>query len=225
MKPCSICNHQRRSDIETAILNGTPYRQIKEWYDVSTSAIARHKQDHINTQLIRSLPPVVIAENVSLTDQLRDIHARTLSILMGAEASGDGRTALIAIRECRSNLELLAKIEFILATQAAAKQENEPRTIVFYTKEEYDAKYPGSNPTLMMPDNGRDSRSQNEDIATQENQIIEPLPVEAPESPKDDTTGINREQSLDNSDVKPIYPTSPTPRPIMWRKGVFNNHQ
>jgi hypothetical protein len=40
----------------------------------------------------------------------RNLHARTLDILGAAEASEQHRTALSAIREARSNLELLAKL-------------------------------------------------------------------------------------------------------------------
>ena len=51
-----------------------------------------------------------IAEAGSLLVQVRDLQARTLAILEGAESTRQHRTALSAIREARSNLELLAKL-------------------------------------------------------------------------------------------------------------------
>jgi multidrug efflux pump subunit AcrA (membrane-fusion protein) len=42
--------------------------------------------------------------------QVRELQARAAGILLRAERSGDLRTALTAIREARSNLELLARL-------------------------------------------------------------------------------------------------------------------
>jgi hypothetical protein len=51
-----------------------------------------------------------VAEAGDLLSQVQDLQARTLAILEAAEASREHRTALGAIRESRSNLELLAKL-------------------------------------------------------------------------------------------------------------------
>lgn len=133
MKTCSVCNHPKRDTIDKCLVDGDSLRDIESLFDVSRSALQRHKADHLSAALIKSTPPAIIAENVGLADQLRDIHARTVKILEDAEASGDGRTALVAIRECRSNLELLAKIELILTTRAEAKQAHEDRVVKFVT--------------------------------------------------------------------------------------------
>jgi hypothetical protein len=45
-----------------------------------------------------------------LLDQLQFLNRKTLSILEEAEASGDRRVALAAIREARSNVELNARL-------------------------------------------------------------------------------------------------------------------
>jgi hypothetical protein len=51
-----------------------------------------------------------VAEAGELLAQVQDLQARTLSILEAAESTSQHRTALSAIREARSNLELLAKL-------------------------------------------------------------------------------------------------------------------
>jgi hypothetical protein len=51
-----------------------------------------------------------VAEADDLLGQVQDLQARTLAILEAAEGSNQHRTALSAIREARSNLELLAKL-------------------------------------------------------------------------------------------------------------------
>jgi hypothetical protein len=51
-----------------------------------------------------------VAEADNLLEQVRDLQARTLAILEAAEHTYQHRTALSAIREARSNLELLTKL-------------------------------------------------------------------------------------------------------------------
>jgi hypothetical protein len=51
-----------------------------------------------------------VAQADDLLDQLKDLQRRTLAILEAAETTNQHRTALSAIREARSNLELLAKL-------------------------------------------------------------------------------------------------------------------
>jgi len=51
-----------------------------------------------------------VAEADNLLGQVRDLQQSTLDILAEAEQSKQYRTALSAIREARSNLELLAKL-------------------------------------------------------------------------------------------------------------------
>ena len=45
-----------------------------------------------------------------MLDQVRSLQGKALAILVQAEAAGDLRTALGAVREARGNLELFAKI-------------------------------------------------------------------------------------------------------------------
>jgi len=51
-----------------------------------------------------------VAHGDSLLDQVRSLQGRALAILVHAEAAGDLRSALGAIREGRSTLELIAKV-------------------------------------------------------------------------------------------------------------------
>ena len=55
-------------------------------------------------------PPEEVAQADDLLRQMQDLQQRTLAILEGAEETKQHRTALSAIREARSNLELLAKL-------------------------------------------------------------------------------------------------------------------
>jgi hypothetical protein len=57
-----------------------------------------------------------ISEADDLLGEVRDLHARTLTILEAAEDAEELRTALAAIREARGNLELLAKVRQLIDT-------------------------------------------------------------------------------------------------------------
>ena len=70
----------------------------------------RHKANHLPAKLVMAEKAGEAAEAGTLLEQVRDLQGRALSILEKAEAAGELRTALGAIREARGNLELLAKL-------------------------------------------------------------------------------------------------------------------
>lgn len=109
-RKCTVCTHPDRAVIEDALLAGVPYRNIAERFGVSIAALSRHQADHVPAHLVKAQEAAEVAQADTLLAQVRDLQARALSILDKAEAAGDLRTALSAIREARGNLELLAKL-------------------------------------------------------------------------------------------------------------------
>ena len=108
-RTCTICTHEQRPEIDAALLNGEPYRHIAARFDTSTGALQRHRE-HLPSQLVKAREAEEITQADTLLEQVRSLQTRALSILDRADDSGDLRTALGAIREVRSNLELLAKL-------------------------------------------------------------------------------------------------------------------
>ena len=109
MRTCTVCSHPDREDIDQALLEGGPYRGIAQRYEASASAVYRHKQDHLPKALVRAVEAQVVEHGADLLDQLQDLQQRAHRILDQAEAAGDLRTALAAIREARGCVELLGK--------------------------------------------------------------------------------------------------------------------
>jgi len=72
--------------------------------------VYRHLQDHISTTLVKAQEAQEVARADTLLDQVRSIQNKALAVLTAAEAAGDLRAALGAIREARGNLELLGKL-------------------------------------------------------------------------------------------------------------------
>jgi hypothetical protein len=107
---CTVCEHPSREAIDRALVGDTSNRSLASLYDVSEAAVRRHKANHLPAKLVMAEQAAEIAEADNLLSQVRDLQSRTLAILEAAEASKQHRTALSAIREARSNLELLAKL-------------------------------------------------------------------------------------------------------------------
>ncbi len=108
-RTCTVCNHEKRADIDSALLAGEPYRGIAQRYGASASAVLRHRE-HLPVRLAKAKDAEQISQADTLLEQVRTLQTRALSILDRADAAGDLRTALSAIREARGNLELLAKL-------------------------------------------------------------------------------------------------------------------
>jgi hypothetical protein len=96
--------------IDRALVGGASNRSVASLYDVSEAAVRRHKSNHLPAKLVMAEHAAELAEADNLLGQVRDLQMRTLAILEAAETSKQHRTALGAIREARSNLELLAKL-------------------------------------------------------------------------------------------------------------------
>ncbi len=109
-RQCSVCTHPQRPAIDAALVAGESLRSIAKQFTVSDSALFRHR-DHIPAALADAHDAQEVAQADDLLSQIRDLQRRTLTMLTTAEKAGELPTALKAVREARSNLELLAKLQ------------------------------------------------------------------------------------------------------------------
>ena len=110
-RKCVVCEHEKVNEINKALLAGETYRNIAKRFSVSISSLSRHKNQHIPKAMTKAQEAQEVAQADNLLEQVQSLQSRALSILAKAEASGDLRTALQGIREARSCLELLAKLQ------------------------------------------------------------------------------------------------------------------
>jgi len=108
-RPCSVCSHPDRDEIDAALVNRTSYRDISGQYRVSRSALSRHAE-HIPAQLAAASAAQEVARADTLLGQVQSLRDRALSLLDRAERDGDVRAAVVALRETRATIELLAKL-------------------------------------------------------------------------------------------------------------------
>jgi hypothetical protein len=107
---CTVCDHPQRHGIDEALVSGTPYRGVAKRFELSESAVYRHKTEHLPAQLLKARDVEEAARADDLLDQVRHLQGHALDILERAEKTGDLRTALAAISQARGNLELLGKL-------------------------------------------------------------------------------------------------------------------
>ena len=105
-----MCDHPERYDIDETLVTGAPYRSVAKRFDLSESAVYRHKVDHLPAHLLKAREVEQVAQADDLLEQVRNLQAHALDILERAEKAGDLRTALAAISQARGNLELLGKL-------------------------------------------------------------------------------------------------------------------
>jgi len=105
-----VCDHRERHSIDEALVDGAPYRSVAKRFELSESAVYRHKTEHLPTHLLKAREVEEAARADDLLEQVRDLQTHALDILERAEKAGDLRTALAAISQARGNLELLGKL-------------------------------------------------------------------------------------------------------------------
>ncbi len=105
-----MCDHSQRHGIDEALVSGAPYRSVAKRFELSESAVYRHKTEHLPAHLLKAREAEEVAQADDLLDQVRHLRTHALEILERAEKTGDLRTALAAISQARGNLELLGKL-------------------------------------------------------------------------------------------------------------------
>ena len=127
MRACTVCKHPQLREITADLMRRVPYRTIGARYALSRSAIDRHITSHVS-QALRQLAaaesmvlPEAAAIATPVLPEMRKLNARALRILAEAESAQDRPTALAAIRECRRNLELIAKLTGELDPRASGE--------------------------------------------------------------------------------------------------------
>jgi hypothetical protein len=109
-RKCSICTHPNRDAIDRALVNRESFRNVAKQFGITVSAIHRHNDAHLPASLTKAQEARSVTQADDLLTQVKSLQSRALSILDRAESAGDLRTAIMAIREARGNLELLAKL-------------------------------------------------------------------------------------------------------------------
>jgi len=97
-KTCLVCGHPQRDEIEESINMGESPVYLALKYGIPRVVIDRHMRGKCQDMPAGSV------------EQIQDLKERALKILTRAENEGT-REACMALREVRSTIELLAKVQ------------------------------------------------------------------------------------------------------------------
>lgn len=110
-RKCTVCQDTRRPLIDKAMIKGTSLQNlIAQFGGLSRSSFDRHRTKCLPGMLAKSLEEdeVVSFETVEAEARALVLEANKIRVRAGAEK--DNRLALLAIREARASLELVARI-------------------------------------------------------------------------------------------------------------------
>jgi hypothetical protein len=119
-RTCTVCSHKDVDEINRLLLSGTSFRDIAGQFDLSKTALARHKESHIPELLSKSedIKEVVNADN--LLAQLQDARTSALDLLDKAIEAGNTKVygpPSSYLSEIRQQIKLWAELEGRLASQ------------------------------------------------------------------------------------------------------------
>lgn len=108
-RACTVCCHKNRLRIEQELLTGRPYRSVAKQFAAAPDAVFRHKR-HLPGKLVKAEEAKQVAQAETLIEQLGVLNEKARDLAAKAEASGDYRTALLAVRELVRIVELCARL-------------------------------------------------------------------------------------------------------------------
>ena len=107
---CTICRHEKRDDIDRALLDGESFRNIARRTATSATALCRHKTQHIPRSLALAKETAEEIQAGTLFERLRAVGRVTEEILREARGAKNHTIALQAIGRIERQLELEARL-------------------------------------------------------------------------------------------------------------------
>lgn len=107
-RPCKVCAHPRRREIDGDLRAGLAVATMAEHYglpDKSGRALQRHRAHLAEATIVASQP----AATAPPVDMARLLELKSIRALVEAEASPNPRLRSAALRQARENLEAAAR--------------------------------------------------------------------------------------------------------------------
>jgi len=109
-KKCLVCTSPDKDAINEKMIAGLSVRKLAEEYDISKSAMAAHRSNHLPALMVKAKQLNEVDSATRLVEQIEKLYMRAYQIIDKAEQKEKFAPAVAAIREARGSLELLAKI-------------------------------------------------------------------------------------------------------------------
>ncbi len=125
-RPCTICIHAERVQIDREIIAGLPYRDISGRFEVSKSAVERHAGEHLAAAIAR-VADLAAVDAKQLIGEIRALRETTFGVLEEARHASDHGAALRALERLEKQTELVGR----LAGELVDRQRVEHVAVVF----------------------------------------------------------------------------------------------
>lgn len=107
---CKICSHPKRLEIDKRLVSGHLLSMLSLQYNVPTSSLIYHRNNHLSRQLTQAYKHKTLAESMNLAQRIDSIIHRAEIIFQRNFDGGRDITALKALSEQRATIDLLARI-------------------------------------------------------------------------------------------------------------------
>lgn len=106
---CKVCSHIRRKEIDQALVSGVPTRRVARQFGLDHNTVGRHRSNHLPTLLARAQDQLELRHSQDLAMTLNRLYQKGHDLMLRAEAEGDTRAALVALRELVNVVEVAAR--------------------------------------------------------------------------------------------------------------------
>ena len=107
-RPCRVCQHPRLREIDEALRNGAKVLTLVSLHGIGEGNLRRHAKNHLLAAV--PAPEAEAAGTSEPSTVARLLQLRTMKVLRDAEASGDPRVVLAALRVSREHLEQAVRL-------------------------------------------------------------------------------------------------------------------
>jgi hypothetical protein len=107
---CTVCRHEKREEIDQALLAGEPLRTLAARTGTSSTALHRHRRSHIAAEMVHAKHVADELHAETLWDRLKTVNRETAAILAEARESRNHVIALAAISRVEKQVELEARL-------------------------------------------------------------------------------------------------------------------
>jgi transposase-like protein len=134
-KPCSICIHEKVTEINEAVLSGKSLAQVAKEFGVSKDALKRHNaNDHVPVALVKSSEVMETVQAENLFKRINQLEEEVVSIKKLAVEQGSIRLALECIDKQAKLIELYAKMKLLAQKGAEIGDRTDDGVPVWQTK-------------------------------------------------------------------------------------------
>ena len=125
-KPCSICIHDKVTEINEAVLSGKSLTQVAKEFGVSKDALKRHNaNDHVPIALMKSSEVIETVQAENLFKRIEELETEVAEFKAMAIEQNNYRVALTCIDRQTKLIELYGKMKLLAMKGAELGRQND----------------------------------------------------------------------------------------------------